>query len=92
MNPSRLLASIDVNRAVDSKANITATLDDVSVPVLPCWSCRSGKSEGCFQGFFVDLSAAGVQPDRDHALVLTLPSMATGAFGGVYYDNVDTIY
>ena len=92
MNPSRLLVSIDVNRAVDSKANITATLDGGSIPVLPCWSCRSGKQERCFQGFFVDLSAAGVRPDTDHALVVTLPSMAPGAFGGVYYDNVDTIY
>lgn len=91
MNPSRLLASIDVNRAVTSKAVITATLDGAAVPVLPCWSCRSGKSEMCFQGFFIDLSAAGVAPDTDHALVVTLPSMATGAFGGVYYDNVDTI-
>jgi hypothetical protein len=92
MNPSRLLLSVDVNRAVNSKAVITATLGGAAVPVLPCWSCRTGKSEGCFQGFFIDLSAAGLAPDTDAALVLQLPPMAAGAFGGVYYDNVDTIW
>jgi hypothetical protein len=92
MNPSRLLLSVDVNRAVNSKAVITATLGGAAVPVLPCWSCRTGKSEGCFQGFFIDLSAAGLAPDTDVALVLQLPAMAAGAFGGVYYDNVDTIW
>ena len=92
MNPSRLLLSVDVNRAVPSSATIAATLAGAPLPVLPVWSCRTGKSDRCFQGYFADLSAAGVQPDTDYALVVTLPSMPAGAFGGVYYDNVDSIY
>ena len=32
----------------------------------------------CFQGWFVDLSAAGVQPDTNHSLVFTLPSDGGG--------------
>ena len=91
LNPSRLLASIDVNRAVGSAAVITATLGGTPVPVLPCWSCRNVKAEMCFQGFFIDLSAAGVPADTDIELVLTLPTIAAGSFGGVYYENVDTV-
>jgi hypothetical protein len=92
LGPARLLLSVDVNRAVDSKAAITATLDGAAVAVQPVWSCRNVRSEMCFQGYFVDLSAAGITADVDHALVLQLPPMPAGAFGGVYYDNVDTIF
>jgi len=92
LNPSRLLVSIDVNRAVKSTATITAMLAGASVPVIPVWSCRNVKSEMCFQGFAVDLSAAGVQGDTDYEFVVSLPTMPVGVFKGVYYDNVDTIY
>jgi len=92
LNPSRLLVSIDVNRAVKSTATITAMLAGASVPVIPVWSCRNVQSEMCFQGFAVDLSAAGVQGDTDYEFVVSLPTMPVGVFKGVYYDNVDTIY
>lgn len=92
LNPSRLLVSIDVNRAVQSTAVITATLAGAAVPVFPVWSCRNDKVEKCFQGFAVDLSAAGVVADTDYAFTVSLPSMQAGVFGGVHYDNVDTIY
>ena len=92
LNPARLLVSIDVNRALTSAAVITATLAGAAVPVVPVWSCRNVKQERCFQGFFVDLTAAGVAADTDVPFVVTLPSMPAGAFGGVYYDNVDTIF
>jgi hypothetical protein len=88
LNPARLIATIDVNRAVPSTAAITATLDGASVPVVPAWSCRTVRREMCFQGFFVDLTAAGVvEADRDYALVVQLPQMKAGAFGGVHYDS-----
>jgi len=80
-------------RAPPAHAAITATLDGAPVPVVPAWSCRNVRREMCFQGFFIDLTAAGVvEADRDYALVVQLPQMKAGAFGGVHYDNVDTIY
>jgi len=62
------------------------------VPVLRVWSCRSGREERCFQGWTIDLTAAGVEADTDYALAVTLPTVPAGAFLGVHYDNVDTIY
>ena len=93
LNPSRLLLSIDAARgALGSGAAVTATLDGAPLAVVPVWSCRSVRAEKCFQGWFADLTAAGVQADTDYALVVTVPSVAPGQFLGVYYDNVDTIY
>lgn len=92
LNPARLIATVDVNRALPSTAVITATLDGAAVPVVPAWSCRTVRRESCFQGFFIDLTAAGVvEADRDYTLVVNLPQMKAGAFGGVHYDNVDTV-
>lgn len=94
LNPSRLLLSIDTLRGAmgGSGAVITAKLDGVALPVTPVWSCRTLQVEKCFQGWFMDLSAAGVQGDQDYSLEVTLPSVAPGEFLGVYYDNVDTVY
>jgi len=92
LNPSRLLATIDVNRAIPSSATVTATLNGAAVPVLPAFSCRTLQREMCFQGFFIDLTAAGVvEANTDYALALELPPMKAGVFQGVHYDNVDTI-
>ena len=78
--------------ALPSTAAITATLDGVPVAVQPCWSCRTVQAAMCFQGFWLDLTAAGVRAGVAHALRLVLPPMPAGAFGGVYYENVDTVY
>ena len=93
LNPARLLLSVDVNRALPANATITATLAGAPLPVVPVWSCRSVQRDSCFQGFFIDLSASAVfAADTDLALVLNLPPMTAGAFLGVHYDNVDSIY
>jgi hypothetical protein len=92
LNPSRLLLYVDVQFAVGPGATIPATLNGNDIPVLPVWSCRSLQSAMCFSGYWIDLTAAGVEPDVEYTLQLTLPTMPAGAFQGVYYDNVDTIY
>jgi hypothetical protein len=38
------------------------------------------------------LSALNIEANTPYALSIKLPAMALGAFGGVYYDNVDTVY
>ena len=48
------------------------------------------KADGCFQGFWVDVT--GVAPGVDTELELALPPMTPGAFGGVYYENVETVF
>src|SRR3569833_2384947 len=63
LNPARLLAYVDVNFAVGPGVTIPATLDGTAVPVQPVWSCRSLQSSQCFSGYWLDLTAAGVQPD-----------------------------
>ena len=55
-------------------------------------TCRSLKAPACFSGFWIDLSSVSIGADTPHTLAIKLPSMAPGAFGGVYYDNVDTVY
>ncbi len=40
------------------------------------WSCRSVQTDSCFQGYWIDLTAAGVQPDTDYNLTLTFPQLA----------------
>lgn len=88
--PGRLLAVLDVRRSLPSTAVVTATLGGAPAPVLPTWSCRTRQIESCFQGFFVDVTAAA-REGVDVPFVLALPGVPAGSFGGVYYDNVDTI-
>lgn len=87
--PGRLIAYIDVQEP--STSTWAATLDGAPIPVQPVWSCRSLQADRCFSGFWLDLTAAGVTPDTDHQLRIVFPSLSS-TFGGVYYDNVDTIY
>jgi hypothetical protein len=90
--PHRLLLYLDVNFTVGPGATIPAWLNGTPVPVLPVWSCRSLKSAQCFSGYWVDLTAAGVQPDVAYTLTITLPTgLPAGGFGGVVYDNVNTV-
>jgi len=98
--PARLLAFIDDGRvfwSAKNNATLTATLDGVPIPVLPSWNCRSRQdpTSGCWNGFFLDLTGAGATAGRDFALVLHVPPIPTGslgAFRGVYYENVNTVY
>lgn len=92
--PHRLLLHIDVMRSVPSTGTITATLNGNNIPVYKSWTCRNVRAEMCFQGFFIDLSSdAYILANTDYALSLMLPTgLAAGAFGGVYYENIDTIY
>ncbi len=93
LNPARLLLSFDAARgALAPGAAVSATLAGKPLPVLPVWSCRSVRADKCFQGWFADLSAAGVAADTDYALEVRVPAVAPGEWLGVYYDNVDTIY
>jgi hypothetical protein len=41
LNPSRLIAYVDVNRTIAAGVNIPATLDGSPIAVQPVWSCRS---------------------------------------------------
>lgn len=84
--PHRLLLHVHVNRALKSDAALHATLNSTTIPVQPVWSCRNVRADMCFQGFFIDLTAAGVAAETNYELVLQLPAMSPGAFGGVYYE------
>jgi hypothetical protein len=88
--PGRLLAALDARRALPSTATLTATLGGAPAPVVPTWSCRTRQEESCFQGWFIDVTAAA-RTGVDVPLVLTLPALPSGSFGGVYYENVDTV-
>ena len=65
------------------------------VAVLPVWSCRSWQLAQCFSGFWMDLSAAvssgALAPGVPTQLIITFPPLAHGVFGGVVYENVDTV-
>eukprot|EP00698_Gefionella_okellyi_P001369 TRINITY_DN11315_c0_g1_i1.p1 TRINITY_DN11315_c0_g1~~TRINITY_DN11315_c0_g1_i1.p1 ORF type:complete len:1142 (-),score=234.82 TRINITY_DN11315_c0_g1_i1:23-3307(-) len=90
--PARPMLYIDVGQALPSTAVVTATLNGRTVNVLLTYGCRSAMREQCFSGFWIDLAAAGVSADTDYALTVTLPSMSKGAFQGVFYDNINTVY
>ena len=92
--PYRLLLHVDVMRSVPSTGTITATLNGNNIPVYKSWTCRNDKAEMCFQGFFIDLSSdANIVASTDYDLSVTIPTgLSPGAFGGVYYENIDTIY
>ena len=80
MQPGRLLLAIDATRGTfASTAVFTATLNGAPLPVQLSWSCRTTREEMCFQGFFIDLSAAGVAPDVNYTLALTVPPFSGGS-------------
>ena len=97
--PGRLLLFIDSppgslgpGQAGDG-GNITAAINGSAIPVLEAYNCRTTRLSSCFAGYWIDLSAAGVQPDTPYELTIELPPiLPAGTFNGVYYDNVDTIY
>jgi hypothetical protein len=91
--PGRLIAFIDSGNALGPGLTIPATLNGEPLPVQPVWSCRSLQRVDCFSGYWLDLTAAGVQADQAYSLSITIPAGQTaGTFQGVYYDNVDAIY
>ena len=92
--PYRLLLHIDVMRSVPSTGKITATLNGNNLPVYKSWTCRNVQAEMCFQGFFIDLTSdAIIVSNTNYSLNILLPTGLTpGAFGGVYYENIDSIY
>ena len=47
LNPSRLIAYVDVNRTIAAGVPIPATLNGTTVPVNPVWSCRSVQVRMC---------------------------------------------
>jgi len=90
--PHRLLLYLDVNFTIGPGVTIPAWLNGTAIPVLPVWSCRTLKSAQCFSGYWVDLTAADVQPDAPYELLISLPSgLPAGGFGGVVYENVNTV-
>lgn len=76
--PGRLLAYIDSAGLLPSGVSIPATLNGAPVPVQEVFSCRTSHTESCFQGYWIDLSAAGVRADTDYSLSMTLPAFAPG--------------
>lgn len=89
--PGRLIAYIDVGRALGPGAAIAGLLDGRPITAQPVWSCRSLLRADCFSGYWLDLTAAGVQPDTPAALSLQIPAIPAGSFAGVFYDNVNTV-
>jgi PAN domain len=80
--PGRILLYIDAIRGtLPSTSVINATLGGVPLPVQPVWSCRTTREEKCFQGFFMDLSTAGIIPDTDIPITVTIPSVSPGGIG-----------
>lgn len=92
LNPARLLVYIDGGASLPQTSSLLAWLNGASIPVHPVWNCRSLRIAQCFDGWWLDLTAAGVQPDVAASLTLSIPSVPAGSFIGVYYDNVDTVY
>jgi len=75
LNPSRLIAYVDSNGAIPSGTVIPAWFDGTPVPINPVWSCRTSREDSCFQGYWLDLSAAGARADTAHNLTLLLPPL-----------------
>ena len=95
--PGRLIAYLDVNFAIKSTVTLQGWIGNslTPIPINPVFSCRSLRSEQCFSGFWIDLTASPVPivPNTDIPLVISLPTIEpAGTFGGVYYDNIDSIY
>lgn len=81
-----------VSARVQSRCGVKWLTPVVFLSPCACQRPRSLKSPACFAGFWIDLSALNIQANTPYALSIKLPAMAPGAFGGVYYDNVDTVY
>ena len=90
--PARLLLYVDGGEALRRAGlALSATLDGAALSVQECWSCRTGRQDKCFQGYWMDLTGR-VTAGTEHALALTLPPLPVGDFLGVFYDHVDTVY
>ena len=89
LDPARVLLYLDGGAALPQGLTVPASWDGAPILVQPVWSCRSLQKQQCFSGYFIEAPVAVA--DVVHVLTVTLPAMAVGAFGGVYYDNINTL-
>ena len=91
LDPNRLLGYIFIANPRDSwLEQITLTVDGANVQVERSYNSRGLNHSRCFLGYYFD--ASGLAPDTPHKLALTLPKLGSGAFTGIFWQNVETEY
>jgi hypothetical protein len=88
--PGRLLLFIDAGNTLSDSVTVTMTLDGRPVPLTKSYNSR-GPESSCFLGFYADLTNS-ITPDKQQTVTIQLPSLPTGTFRGLFFDNVTPIY
>lgn len=92
--PTRLLASIYTSKPSTSW-NINATIDGIHVKASQAFNSRGLVRPNVFLGWYLDLDTIFSQSSdfgKNHTLKLTLPTIQSGQFKGVFLENVETEY
>ena len=91
LDPNRLLGSIFIANPKDTwLGQLNLTVDGAPLQVKRSYNSRGLNHSRCFLGFYFD--ASGLMPDKPYRLELTLPKLERGAFTGVFWQNVETVY
>jgi hypothetical protein len=86
--PERLLLFVQFAEP-DDTIRIKVLLDGSPLELTRAYSSVREHADS-FVGFYADLS--NIKPDITHTIRLTLPSLDSGRFKGVFFDNVETEY
>ena len=87
--PHRLLLFLSIVSPQDAW-NVTADMDGKDVGVTKAYTSRHPVAS-CFQGWFLDLTELGVQPNVDYRLNILLPKLAVSQFKGLFLENIEPI-
>ena len=91
LDPTRLLGYIAIANPQDNLlADINLTIDNVPLQVKRSYNSRGLNHSRTFLGYYFDATELTV--DTEHALAMTLPKLSPGAFTGIFWQNVETIY
>ena len=93
--PTRLLAYVFIASPRDTM-EVSMVVDGTAVPLTKAYNSRgrTPPARGCFLGFYADFSIfLRDSPGTVHSLEVTVPSsLPSGAFQGVFYENLETEY
>jgi hypothetical protein len=69
--------------------NVSMTIDGKAAELKKAYNgVYPNSGDQTFVGWYVD--AAGLAPDTEHRLEVSLPALEPGQFQGVFFDNVET--
>ncbi len=74
----------------DDTKEFKISIDGKSVQVRRAYNNIYGNNKRTFLGSYVDVSL--LEPDREHVVEVTVPSLAAGRFQGLFFENIEPEY